>query len=275
MPVIQRGSCTLSYELAGAGPPALFIQGVGVCGSGWGPQVDALSPKWTCLTFDNRGIGESGPVGPGPLTLDTMVDDALALADAQGWGDMHVVGHSMGGHIAIALALAQPQRVRSLALLCTSARGRDMPPVTARFLWTSLRSRIGTQRARRHAFLEIVLPQALLAAGDLDGWAMLLEPLFGHDLADTPTVAMKQIGAYRALDATAGLGRLAGVPTLVVGATEDPLSPPRVSRALAAGIPGARFIQIEGAAHGVTITHAAAVNQLLADHFAEPDRARV
>ena len=274
MPTLERDGCRLSYEVVGRGPPVLLIQGVGVHGGGWRPQVEALADRYTCLTFDNRGMGRSQPMGPGRLTLARMAEDARALMDAEHWHDCHVVGHSMGGHLATALALVAPRRVRSLSLLCTSARGRAMPPVTASFLWTTLRSRVGTRRLRRRAFLEIVLPTEIRERGDLDTWAERLEPLFGHDLADTPPVVMKQVAAYRAYDPTRRLEELGATPTLVLSATEDPLAPPPLGRALAARIRGARYREMSGAAHGVTITHADEVNRLLAAWFVEVDELR-
>ena len=268
MTSLGREGCELVFRCVGRGPPVLFIQGVGLHGDGWLPQVQGLSDRYTCLTFDNRGMGRSQPLGPKKLSIPLMVEDALALIDRAGWSGCHVVGHSMGGHIATALALAAPERVRSLALMCTSARGSDMPPVTASFLWTSLRTRLGTRRMRRHAFLEMVMPRALRETEDLDVWAERMAALFGHDLADTPPVAMRQIGAYRAHDATDRLTELEAIPTLVVSATEDPLSPPALGRALADGIRGARHHVFDGASHGVTITHAAEVNRLLDEHLA-------
>ncbi len=119
-----------------------------------------------------------------------------------------------------------------------------------------------------------MLPKELREREDLDAWGRELEPIFGHDLADTPPIVMKQVSAYRAYDATPRLQELAGVATLVVSATEDPLAPPPLGRALAAGIPGARYHEVPGASHGVTITHAAEVNDLLGAWFAEADELR-
>jgi pimeloyl-ACP methyl ester carboxylesterase len=268
---LECHGCRLSYRVVGDGPPVLFIQGVGLHGDGWLPQVEALSDRYTCMTFDNRGMALSQPLGVRRLSLPRMAEDARALMEAQRWQDCHVVGHSMGGHVATALALACPRRVRSLSLLCTSARGRDMPPVTASFLWTTLRTRLGTRRRRRHAFLEIVLPGEMRAREDRDAWSRTLEPIFGHDLADTPPVVMRQVAAYRAYDATPRLQELGGIPTLVVSAAEDPIAPPALGRTLAAGIPGARYHEMSSAAHGVTVTHAAEVNRLLGAWFAEAD----
>src|SRR5687767_5462806 len=119
---VEHRDCRLAYDVRGEGPPVLFVQGVGVHGDGWLPQVDALSDRYRCLSFDNRGMGRSLPLGA-PLTVDQMTEDALVLMDAEGWESAHVVGHSLGGLIALNLALTARTRVRSLSLLCTFARG--------------------------------------------------------------------------------------------------------------------------------------------------------
>ena len=123
-PVVEHRGCALSYAVRGEGPPVLLIQGVGVHGSAWRPQVEALSARYRCLSFDNRGLGRSQPRGAA-LSVEQMAEDAQALMDAQGWDSAHVVGHSLGGLIAQHLALSARARVRSLSLLCTFSRGRD------------------------------------------------------------------------------------------------------------------------------------------------------
>src|SRR5512145_2040280 len=98
MPLLSRPGADLHYELAGAGPPLLLIQGVGVTGEGWRPQVEQLAAEFQTLSFDNRGIGRSS--ARGPVTIEAMAEDARALMDACGWESAHVAGHSMGGVIA-------------------------------------------------------------------------------------------------------------------------------------------------------------------------------
>lgn len=243
-----------------------MVQGVGLHGDGWNPQVDGLAGSFRILTFDNRGMGASLPQGT-KLSIETMADDALALMDAAGFGAAHVAGHSVGGLVAIAMALRARERVSSLALLCTFADGRDAVRLTGRMLRLGLRSRVGTRRMRRHAFLEIVLPPAALANADRDELAERLAPLFGHDLADQPPVAMKQLGAAARFDATGRLGELGGIPTLVVSAAHDPISRPECGRTLAEGIPGARHEVLADASHGVPIHDAARINALLREHW--------
>lgn len=258
--------CHLAYEVRGSGPPVVFIQGLGIHGGAWKPQIDALAAKYECLVFDNRGLGRSQPLGC-RLTIEQMAEDTLALMDAQDWTSAHVVGQSMGGLIALHIALAARHRVRSLTVLCSFARGRDVIPLAPGMLWKWIRTRAGTRSQRRKALLEIVMPESALAMADPAALAEELAPLFGHDLADHPPVSARQLLALVRYDATARLGKLAGVPTLIVNATHDRIAPPAIGRAMAAAIPGARFVEIPDASHAAAIQHAARVNALLMEHF--------
>ncbi len=265
---VDHHGCRLGFSIAGAGAPVLFIQGTAIHGDGWRPQLEDLAVDHRCLWFDNRGMGVSQPRGDAAIDVAQLADDARAVLDAAGWDSAHVVGHSLGGVIAQELALTARHRVRSLALLCTAARGPALVAMDRAMIWRGLRMSVGTRRARRRAFLEIILAPDHLARIDRDALAIELEPIFGHDLAVRPPVTMKQVGAMRRWDATARLGELAGVPTLVVGARHDLIARPPLVRALADGIPGARRVEIDDAAHGVTVTHAATVNALLRAHLA-------
>jgi len=268
---LEHRGCRLAYRLAGQGPPVLLVQGTGLHGEGWRPQVEGLVDRHRCLWFDNRGVGASVPAGA-KITIEQMAEDAVALMDAAGFADAHVVGHSLGGVVAQQVALAARGRVRSLSLLCTMARGRDALSLSPSMLWLGLRTYVGTRRARRRAFLEMVVPPATLGREDRDGLAERLAPLFGHDLADHPPVVMKQLAALRAFDATPRLAELAGISTMVLVAALDRIARPELGRALAGGIPGARLVELADAAHGVPLEQPERVNALLAAHFQAADR---
>ena len=235
----HHGGCDLAYSVEGSGPPVVFIQGVGVHGCGWLPQVEGLSDRFTCLTFDNRGIGASQP-RPSRLSVKQMAGDAIALMDACGWASAHIVGHSLGGLISLQLALDHPERIRSLSLLCTFANGADATRLSLWMIWVGLRTRIGTRRQRRNAFLKLVLPPDELAKVDKDAAAKDLSILFGHDLADHDPVVLTQMAAMRACDLTSRLGELSGIRTLVVSARHDPIARPEFGAAIAAGIRSCR-----------------------------------
>jgi pimeloyl-ACP methyl ester carboxylesterase len=206
------------------------------------------------ISFDNRGVGASVN-RDGRLTIEDMATDALAVVDALGVDRFHVAGHSMGGVIAQAVALRAPTRIKSLALLCTFAKGKDGSKVTLPMIITGLRTRIGTRAMRRSAFLELVMPAAALETMDRAELADRLAALFGHDLADQPPIVMPQIRAMARYDAGSRLSELASIPTLVLSGAHDRIAPPASGRALA-GI-RSTYVEIADAGHGLPIHRAA------------------
>jgi pimeloyl-ACP methyl ester carboxylesterase len=271
---LQRPGARLTYTAGGSGPAVLLIQGVGVAGGAWLPQIDGLHRRHDVVAFDNRGI-DGLPFDEKTLSIETMAQDALAIMDARRVDRFHVVGHSMGGLIAQELALTAPDRVRSLALLCTFESGKQGARPHAGMIVTALRTRIGTRRMRRHAFLELLMSRSMLETVPRDLLAEYMRLLLGRDLADQPPIIMKQLRAMGRYDASARLSRLGSIPTLVLSAHEDRIALPRFGRALAAAIPGSRYIEMADAAHGVTIQRAHEINEILMEHFAEADAPRL
>lgn len=262
---MTRGA-RVSYSRTGTGPAVLMIQGVGAIGNAWRPQIEALHDRFTVITFDNRGIGMSS-IDEGWLSIEAMADDALAILDAERIDRCHVVGHSMGGLIAMQVALTSPRRVRSLSLLCTFPDGRSGARPNAGMFVTALRSRIGTRRMRRRAFLELVISKDGLRRVDPDLLAARMGDLFGRDLAHQPPIIMQQLRAMSRFDPSWRLRCLAGVRTLVVSGDEDRIALPQYGRELAAAIPGSRYIELPKAGHAVPIESADVVNGLLVEHM--------
>jgi pimeloyl-ACP methyl ester carboxylesterase len=263
---INTASSHIHYSVEGNGPVVLLLQGVGLVGEGWRPQINGLRNRFTLVAPDNRGIGRSSARN-GRITIEDMAADALAVMDSIGVDRFHLAGHSMGGTIAQEVALRARERVKSLAFLCTFARGPQGSKLTPGLLLTALRMRIGTRQMRRNAFLQLVMPPDYLRQVDRATLAEDLRPLFGHDLAEQPSVAMKQVRAMSRYDASARLKDLGDIPTLVLSASGDRIARPAYGRELAAAIPSARYVEIDNAGHGVTIQRAPEVNALLSDHF--------
>ena len=265
MPVIETVGANIQYTREGSGPPVVLIQGVGVTGNGWKPQIDGLKDRFTLISIDNRGIGASrSAVRP---TIEDMAADTVAVADAERLDSFHLAGHSMGGVIAQQVALTAPARVLSLALLCTFLKGKQGTMIAPAMLGTAIRSRVGTRRMRRRAFVELVMPREYLATQDRDRLCADLGTLFGRDLADQPPIVMQQLRAMGRYDASEKLAALRGIPTLVVSATHDCIARPAYGRALAAAIPGARYVEIPDAGHAVVIQKSEQINELLATHM--------
>lgn len=269
---IQHSDCRLAYCATGAGAPVLMIQGVGVAHTGWRPQVDALAREFNCITFDNRGIGGSQPAETKHLTVTQMAQDARAVLDAEQIAAAHIVGHSLGGLIALQLALDQPERVRSLSLICTFPGGTLAAPLTPRLLWLGMRTRVGTRLMRRRSFLRLVMPRRLQY--DAAEWAQRMSELFGHDIADQPPIATAQLRALRRANCEPRLGELSSMPTLIVTGADDPIAPPRAGRAMHAGLSGSNYVEMPDASHSLPLTHTDALNEMLREHFRAADVSR-
>ena len=120
MPFAHRPDARIWWEQSGTGDPVLLIMGHAYGAGMWHRTTPGLAASYRVIRFDNRGVGRSSdPPGPYPVRL--MADDALAVLDAAGAASAHVYGVSLGGAIALQLALDHPGRVRSLILGCTAA----------------------------------------------------------------------------------------------------------------------------------------------------------
>lgn len=245
---------SLHVERAGSGRRVLFIQGVGVAGCGWRPQIEALHGD--LAWFDNRGIGAS-PGRPG--SVEDMARDALEVMDGLGWADALLVGHSLGGVIAQQMAILAPERVTGLALLCTFLQGSGAISFAPRDMWLNMRTVLGTADMRRAAFFDLVTDPTLPATEEN---ILALEQVFGRRLSDLPPVAMAQVRALSRADLTASIPAFQG-PRMVLSATDDRVAPIGQGRALSAALQ-TPLIEVAGG-HAVTIQNANLVNQHLAD----------
>jgi len=122
MPTADANGIRLHYEVHGEGRPLLLILGLSSDISELGkPLIDRFSPRLKVIAFDNRGAGRSDKPDA-PYSIELMAADALAVMDAAGIARAGVLGISLGGRIALELALSHPERVEKLILVSTSTR---------------------------------------------------------------------------------------------------------------------------------------------------------
>ena len=260
---------TLSHEVSGprsADIPVLVLLGsLGSDRSMWDAQVRDLSRDHTVVAVDHRGHGDSEVV-PGPCTIADLSADVLALLDSLGVDRFHVAGLSLGGAVAQWLAVHEPTRVLSVALLCTaakfgeSANWADRAAAvreggTAAVADAVVARWITAPRAEAEPDLVAGLRAMVLATPD-EGYASCCDALAGWDNR-------------------AELGRIS-CPTLVLAGDEDPSTPPEVLREIADGVPGADFVVVSPAAHVPTVEIPEHVNEVLRRHLEavrNPDQA--
>jgi pimeloyl-ACP methyl ester carboxylesterase len=221
MPSVEVGGTELYYERAGEGEPLLLIQGMSATHRAWGRPFRAeLERSFDCLIFDNRGMGRSGRAAL-PFTVADLAGDTLGLLDALGIESAHVLGISMGGMVAQELALANPERVRTLTLgatYCGGPEGKLMDPEDLRLLSEAMAS--GDREAVFRAMWEINLSPGFRAQEGEARFAAFTE--MAESLPAPSAVIVQQMQACAAHDTSSRLGDL-GAPTLVVHGTEDRL----------------------------------------------------
>ncbi len=237
MPNVAVPGRELYYESTGEGEPLLLIQGMSANHLAWGrPFLSLLEAGLECIAFDNRGIGLSGPAAE-PFTIAEMAADTAALLDALEIESAHVLGISMGGMIAQELALAHPERVRTLTLGCTYCGGPGselMDPDDFRGLVEAMAS--GDRQRLLRAMWELNLSPAFRAQESRYAeFAAMAEEL----PVPRETIGL-QVQAIAAHDTSARLARLAP-PTLIVHGTVDRVLGVANGRQIASLLPSARL----------------------------------
>ena len=197
------------------------------------------------VLYDQRGHGAS-TLGPDAPTVEMLGEDLAAVLEAVDARDAAVAGHSMGGMSVMALAVARPdvidERVRALVLAGTAGFGVAGGPLSS-----PARLVFGDRRVER--LMASPLGPALCrgAVGRHPRQAHLVATRDAY-LSLTGDVRRNFLIALQAMDFRAGLASVA-VPTTVVVGSRDLLTPPRLGRALARTIPGARLVELPGAGH--------------------------
>jgi 3-oxoadipate enol-lactonase len=261
MPFAEAADGTrLHYSVSGRrdGEPVLMIQGLGADSRGWLRQRLAFAARHRVVVFDNRGVGRSDRP-PGPYDLEVMAGDALAVLDAAGIADAHVMGASMGGAISQIIAVRHPERVRSLVLACTACR---QLPWRRELLteWADVAEREGMGGFTTYAVRWVIGPRSLRRFWPALG---LVGTLAQNLTADS---FLAQVQAILAADDDVRF-ELRGVraPTLVLVGSQDILTPLGDSEEIADLIPGAELAVVGGGAHGFMFEHASAFNRTVLD----------
>jgi 3-oxoadipate enol-lactonase len=231
----------------------------------WHRLIPALAGKARVLAVDLRGHGKSDRIR-GRFSVEDLADDVAAVLDAVGPGRYTVVGYSLGGLVAQALARRHPARVERLVLAATATRLLRGPRPAAAAL-------LVLQRALARLGLDLVpgaMYRYLLQSGAVpaEHAAWLWETLASRD----PELHHAAGFAIARFDSGAWVERL-GLPVLCVIPTRDQLVPPSRQRAMAALIPGAAVVEIAGARHEALFTHAPELAAAILA-FLEPPPAR-
>jgi pimeloyl-ACP methyl ester carboxylesterase len=258
----------LAYERFGdpAAPPVLLVMGLGTQMLGWPEDFcAALEDRGLqVIRFDNRDIGLSthldsapepdvmaalqGDMSSASYRLSDMAADTAALLDALAMESAHVIGASMGGMIAQALAIEHPKHVRSLTSIMSSTGDQSVGQATPEAL-TAL---LSPPAANREEAMErsVAIFRVIGSPGfPLDEEELRERAGLSYDRAYDPAGVTRQlVGVLASPDRTEGLRSL-DFPTLVIHGAQDPLVHVSGAHATAAAVPGAELVVFEGMGH--------------------------
>ena len=243
MPTITVNGLTLFYQDTGQGEPLLLLSDFGLDHTFWVPLVGEVEDRYRCIVPDSRGVGQTDK----PLescSIAQMAQDMAALLDTLNLEAAHLVGLGMGGMIAQEMALLQPRRCLTMALVGTTAvlDGRTLALLEA--------CKLMARRMARQEYLHAVTPwlfgpgafqrpeivQSFIAMNAETPWP---QPEYALD---------RQVDAMAAFDFRPHL-RDIRVPTEVIVGEYDILTPLHMARPLAESIRGSRLVIIPSAGH--------------------------
>jgi pimeloyl-ACP methyl ester carboxylesterase len=243
VPVFERNSLSINYQIFGSGPRVLFFNGSGGSIEGSQLLINAFAKTCQVLVHDQRGLGKTS-VPKGPYTMADYANDAAALLDHVGWQTSNIIGLSFGGMVAQEFAVTFPDRIQRLVLMCTSAggiAGSSYPFHQLAQLPTDERNkalrmltdtRFTDEWLASHPLDAEIMrfqedrPNSEKTALQIEGERLQLEARMGHDVAD------------RLL--------LISAPTLITAGRFDGIAPLVNSQAIAERIPNSTLNVYEG-----------------------------
>ncbi len=242
MPKIALDWGGLHYDEAGSGDPLLLVSGLNGLAAPWQPVIPGLAGRFRVITHDHRGLGRSDG-WDGPYSVDQIADDVIGLMDGLGIGRAHIVGHSLGGAVAQALAADHPGRVGGLVIYA-SWPGKD-----AFFDRTMLMRQDVLLHQGIEAFLRTgplgIYPPRWVRDNDAGLTAALPAAIAAFAGVDKMMARMKACLDHERRAALPGIA----APTLVIGTRDDVATPAYCSAEIAAAIPGAELVVLPYGGH--------------------------
>ncbi len=230
----------LGYDAWGSGPALVLVHGFPLDRAMWDAVLEPLAHMSRVIAVDLRGRGKSHVEDGAAWTIDDLASDVAATIDALGGGYADVVGHSMGGYVLFALLRRHREKVRTALLMSTRATADDDSGRKVREAVAKAARRLGTGALFESHVDRVLAPRASPEV------RAKLRAMFERTPGET--CARDALAIRDRPDSTRDLGGL-GLPVCIIHGAADVLMPIEGARAMAAAIPGARFVAIDGVGH--------------------------
>lgn len=250
MPKVRVNDIDIYYQLKGSGFPLVFISGTGMDHSNWLPVLPQFQENYTCLVFDNRGMGQTS-VPPGPYTTAMMANDVAGLLAALGMEKCFLVGISLGSAIAQEVMIRHPQRVQGAVLLGTWAK-TDKYIADLLELWADLQAAVEARDYVRMLLLWAAGPDFI--NNNPDFYTAYLER--ASSMNRPPAGFRSQVAAGKTHDTLSRLPEVT-IPVLVAHGSIDMVVPVAHGKQVAEALPRAVYTEYAGAAHLLTVERGA------------------
>lgn len=246
MPGVKINGVDLYYEIHGAGTPLMLVAGLASDSQSWLPVLEPLSRRHRVIIFDNRCVGRTVPQEIG-TSIRQMADDCVALVERLGLSSVNLLGHSMGGLVAMDCAIRYPGHFRSLILAATSARVSERNNALFHDWADYLESGMDLESWFRNIFYWIFTRRFF---EDRDNLKAALRFAVEYPYPQSKAAFRNQVNAIGEFKCLEGLPGIT-LRTLVLCGKEDLMFPPEESIDALQAIPGAAFSVIGDAAHSI------------------------
>jgi pimeloyl-ACP methyl ester carboxylesterase len=245
MPHADLNGFEIHYDVHGEGDPLVCVHGLSCDRRAWVMQVQPFSERFKTVFFDNRDVGQSALAEQSYSTED-MAKDVLALADHLELESFHLLGVSLGGMAAQHVALAAPERVRTLTLAVTHGGVQRAGRIRGHLLGSYARHLPLEDRVDN--LLYLCYTEAFFENEEM--YQFMRKALLENPYPQPPEAFARQAAAGAHHDVRDRLHELT-MPVHVIAAERDLMIPAWKSRELASLIPGSKLTIIEEQGHGV------------------------
>lgn len=264
MPKLKINNIEFYYEIHGKGFPLFLIAGLASDSQSWLPIIHLLSQDFQVIIFDNRGCGRTTPMNT-EITISEIADDCKLLADHLNFNRFHVLGHSMGGMIAMDLATRFPSYINKMILVGTATHISYRNKILLNYLADSFEAKMSLRSWFENLFLWLFTDSFLSDRNQVEA---AVKFALDYPYPQSPSAFRKQVEAVIDFNCSDRLSSIK-TETLIINGCEDKIFSPIFSQNSLQKIQNTHFVEIPNAAHSVFLEQPEKFCSAILNHLLE------